>query len=240
MTTSTARWASLALALVASTAMTASARAAAIYSSDSESVSVDADYDGVFTAPSASAVTIAPHPAWQTTPVSPGDPAAWISYANTGVGAGATLAPFNPGCSAATPEQCKVLMRVTETFTADVAAQLSLRTWADDTVAIYLDDVQVVAPNFTQDTCADGSPGCEADEFALIDQQVAAGTHVLRFDVYQVGQSTNPPENPFGLLYTGTIEAPVPEPLSIALVGIGLIGLGFASRRRQRGAIWRR
>ena len=38
-----------------------------------------------------------------------------------------------------------------------------------------------------------------------------------------------------GLLITGvTLTSPVPEPGTLALLGIGLLGVGFARRRREQ------
>jgi len=50
----------------------------------------------------------------------------------------------------------------------------------------------------------------------------------LNFYVHDIGDET---QGPTGLIYAGTAVA-VPEPSIIALFGVGLLGLGFAGRRR--------
>ncbi len=174
------------------------------------------------------AVEITPHPNWQPNLTD----AKWISYANTGVGAGNQLAPFIAACSDSNAGACTPLMSVTETL--DGPGMLNLTVWADDTVKVLVDGVALITPNFTQDVCADGSPGCESDESAgILNYWVAgAGPHEITFLVYQVGQNTNPSANPFGVLYSGTYE--VPEPVTLSLLGAGLMGLGVAARRRRR------
>ncbi|MGD8934679.1 MAG: PEP-CTERM sorting domain-containing protein [Gammaproteobacteria bacterium] len=151
------------------------------------------------------------------------DGAVWISYANTGVG-GDTLAPL---------AGTTVIFTVIETFEANVGDMLDLNVWADDTAGVFIDSISLFSPNFSQNICADGTIGCEPDEFANISYTFnTSGTHSLSFDVYQVGTGTNPDVNPFGLLYSGTLTA-VPEPSVLALLGLGLFGLGLARRKNK-------
>ena len=71
------------------------------------------------------------HEAWQNQPV---DGALWISYKNTGIGAGATLAPITPHT---VPNPVPYLMLITEQFVTDIdGALLDLTTWADDTAEL--------------------------------------------------------------------------------------------------------
>jgi hypothetical protein len=212
------------------------AQAIAIYSDGDDIVAFDETYSADLSNLSfVPAVVITPHPAWQSVPVTPGDPARWISYKNTGFDPSAELAPFLPGCSAATPGSCLPLMIAIEPLSG--GGMLNLTAWADDTLAIVLIDSSfnfnfLVDPNFTQNTCADGAPGCEPLESVTINQYVPDDA-LLAIAVYQVGQDTNPQNNPFGLLYTGTFEQ-VPEPATLTVLGAGLFGLAFAGRRRRR------
>jgi hypothetical protein len=179
---------------------------------------------------SGGAVAITPHSAWQTNNPG-GSGAVWISYANTGVG-GSILAP--QAGSAANPLGTAVIMTVTETFTAGIGAILAMQVWADDTARVLIDGIELIAGNFSQGTCAAGSIGCEPNEFGLINYTFTTdGTHTLAFEVFQVGNGTNPSDNPFGLLYAGTLTAAVPEPGTLALFGAGLAGLGWLRRRRH-------
>jgi hypothetical protein len=169
-------------------------------------------------------VEIQPHSAWAPE-VSGG--AQWISYQQTGV---------TPGTSVS-GDYAHPAMQVFHTFNVGGPGFLNLTVWADDTAGVFLDDVLLPStfshPNFSQNVCADGPIGCQPGEGgAFNDIAFGAGTHTLRFDVYQLSSNTSQPANPFGLLYTGTAEtAPVPEPGTYALLGIGLIG--FAAVRRR-------
>ena len=106
--------------------------------------------------------------------------------------------------------------------------------WGDDTVQVFLNGVAQNLPNFTQDTCASGSIGCEPNEFGEFDWLLDAGNYLLRFDVYQVGGG------PFGLLYAGDsnsardpVSVPVPGTLSLLVGGL----LAFIAMRKGRRAI---
>lgn len=164
------------------------------------------------------AVVVDPHPAWQ-----PPGTAQWISYGDTGYG-GSLLAP---------PSGTAVVATFFENFHADAGSILNLRIWADDTTRIRINGVQVITPNFTQDTCAGGSPGCQPKEFAEILNFVfqTSGTQSVAFDLFQVGTGTNTIDNPLGLLYEGTLTS-VPEPASLTLLGLGFLVLGRRLRAR--------
>lgn len=161
------------------------------------------------------------HNAWKQNVDADLNGAMWISYANTGVG-GDTLAPLAGTTS---------IFTVTETFDANIGDMLNLDVWADDTAEVFLDSISLFSPNFTQNICANGTIGCQPNEFGSISHTfTSSGIFSLSFDVYQVGTGTNPDSNPFGLLYRGTL-ASIPEPSVLALVGLGLLGLGLARRK---------
>jgi hypothetical protein len=165
---------------------------------------------------------ITPHPAWQTN-LPGGSAAVWVSYANTGVGAGSV----SPASSAS------FLMQVTETINVSPINNvlLNLKVWADDTAGVYLNGIQIFAPNFTQNTCANGPIGCQPNEFAVFNVMLAAGsTNTIDMQVYQTGGG------PSGLLYTGSTKE-APEPSTIALIAMALLSMfGFGMMRRRADA----
>ena len=110
---------------------------------------------------------IMPHTAWQNPDLLAGD-AVWISYKNSGIGGGASLAPITPHI---VPAPVNYLMKITEEFMTSIdGALLNLTTWADDTARILIDGVPQNVPNFTQATCAEGPLGCRAARVLLPDQ----------------------------------------------------------------------
>lgn len=164
-------------------------------------------------------VVVTPHPAWQ-----PSGAASWVSYGSTGYG-GALLAP---------PSGTNSVMTVFETFTAGAGSVLNMKIWADDTARVRVNGMELLAPNFTQDTCAGGSIGCQPHEFGSIVNYVfqTGGLQTIAFETFQVGTGTNTTSNPFGLLYEGTVETTaVPEPATLALLGLGAAVVAIRRRR---------
>lgn len=175
-------------------------------------------------------VFVVPPPQWALPPLG----AAWVSYTNTGIGAGS----FSPLNNTGTP-----VVVFTETFYLPHTQNLGwLQVWADDTAQVFLDGLALgPAPNFSQGICAIGPIGCEQNEYALIFLNgLSQGSHTLSFDVFQVGGG------PLGLLYTGSIDSqpdsisliatPEPEDILLLLTCFGLVGLrsrrAWASRTR--------
>jgi len=168
-------------------------------------------------------VTITPHPLWEpNNPINPGDPtdtsAVWISYAPTGFGDSV----FQP--------QSNIPISIFQPFTSG-AGFLTMNVWADDTAGVFLDGNLLIAPVFTQSICSGQPIGCQPQDVGTINTVLAAGNHMLEFQVYQVGSGTDTTSNPFGLLYTGTATA-TPEPGTIFLAGGVLLTLGLIRRRR--------
>jgi len=159
-------------------------------------------------------VLINPHPLWR-----PNGVGQWVSYALTGYNQ-----PISPPNSTTVP---RAIFYEVFTLPAPSIAG-SVTVWADDTAAVFIDGVQIWWPNVTQDVCANGPIGCEANEGGAVSLVgLSAGLHTLRIEVYQVGGG------PFGVLYEGWVE-PIPEPLTLTLIGAGLVALGLLRRRVRR------
>jgi hypothetical protein len=173
------------------------------------------------------------HPVWQGELLPPPWPlASWVSYADTGYD-GAVLAPragSAPNLTGQTP-----IFAISESFTGAAGAPLFVRFWADDTLAVFFNDVLVKAPWFGQDYCSNQPIGCESDEYWDLIGATTGGLDVLRMVAYQVGTGTDTTSNPFGVLYSGTYTPapPVPEPATLALFGIAAAIAAHRSRRRR-------
>jgi hypothetical protein len=169
-------------------------------------------------------VAVQPHPAWAALA-----PWQWISYANTGVGAGAVSPPNSPGPSRPTASFFELLPHT--------AYFVRLTVFADDTAAVYLIDqdhptgLRLAPPNWRQDgACAAGAIGCQPGEGLLLEFAVNRfGPALLRFDVFQRGNG------PFGLLYGGQADVMhTPEEATVLLVAAGLTWLWWRERRQRR------
>jgi hypothetical protein len=179
---------------------------------------------------STGAVQITPHALWQ--PNNPdGSGAVWISYAATGISPDNVLAPRNG--DPLNPIGQTVLLTVTEIINPIASAFVSLKMWADDTAKFYVDGLLVKTTDFIQGGACNATPiGCTPNNFFLYNAQLSAGPHTFTWEVFQVGTGTTNDANPFGLLYAG--EFSVPEPTTLTIFGIGLLGMGLASRRRRK------
>jgi hypothetical protein len=172
-------------------------------------------------------VLITPHPAWEPNHVG----ANWVSFALTGDGQIAI--PNNAIIDSNFPQNATA--NFYESFTlSGIVNSASIRVWADDTVAVYLNGFLIQAPNPVQDSaCAAGSIACQPFEGLLIDLkstgQLQSGSNTLMFSVFQRESG------PFGILYDGSADiTAIPEPASITLFSGGLINLIYYARRRKR------
>jgi hypothetical protein len=184
------------------------------------------------------AQTITPAPHWQQ----PVDGASWISFGDTGYG-GTIEVPVHPVAG-----NHAVVMQIREDFFANAGETLSISAWAGGTLDLTLrrpgdgfpgtaeSDGGFMPPDFSSLDCVLVRPGCVTPGTAqyYFDE---SGVYSLFFAVFQLDESL-----PFGLMYTGTVAdigpplppAPVPEPASIVLFGIGALATALRHRRRQR------
>jgi hypothetical protein len=177
--------------------------------------------------PGINTVTITPDPLWQSNnPQNPGDPndtsAVWISDTESGYGD----SQFQP-YEGTTP-----VVTVIENFQSGQGL-LQLNVWADDTADVILDGDYLTHAVFTQSICSGQPIGCRPQDDGQFSTLLNAGSHQLEFVLYQVGTGTDTTSNPFGLLFTGTAPAAVPEPAQALPLGCALIGLSFAFLRKR-------
>lgn len=173
-------------------------------------------------------VFIVPHSVWAIPP--PG--AGWVSYANTGMGAGSFSPPNVP-----IPGPPNALFR--ETVFLPYGGNTGTGTFfADDTASVTLVNARypggllLKAANPVQDSyCAAGPIACEATEGWTGDLTpfLVQGQNQFLIGAYQRDGG------PFGVMYYGSIES-VPEPESVAMViiGLGLVGLGVFQKLKLR------
>jgi len=172
-------------------------------------------------------IAIEAHPQWQEDGPG-GSDAVWVSYADTGYrGADPT-----PDDSKENP-----VFILVEEFEVGSDSVLDFLIWADDTARVVLSGaggvIASIDPNFSQNICADGPIGCEEDEWGQLLADLSAGRYEITMEIFQVGTGETTTNNPFGVLYSGTVSS-VPEPGTLALLGLGLIGMGVARRGRVK------
>ena len=174
-------------------------------------------------------VAIAPHSLWQTNdPLGRG--AVWVSYAETGVDGSGASAPTDTNSP---------LFTIVETFEITSAGSIDFWIWADDTADLYFnlattsEPTSIWSANFSQNICANGQIGCEPHEGYNMVLDLAPGSYDITMSMWQIGTGATNQNNPFGVLYSGAVTHNVPEPGTLALFGIGLLGLGATRRRRK-------
>jgi len=161
--------------------------------------------------------------AWQpNNPVNPGDStdstAVWIGAVNSGDGA------TDPFVSPSNGTTGYPVYQITDTFAATAGQSLDLDVWADDSVNIWLNGVELVVgtPITGASACSGVVVGCtpgfppSGDGGAFVFSGLAA-SNTLVFDVYQTGTTLNSTGNPTGLLFTGA-AVNTPEPGAAALL----------------------
>lgn len=107
----------------------------------------------------------------------------------------------------------------------------SLTVAADDTVAIYLNGVQILPEGIIggDGHCSDGAPNCRPGGSSTVFFSAPAGFNLVDFVVYQSGSIYQ------GLDWVGTVTE-TPEPNSLILLGTGLLGSAGALFRKMRAS----
>ena len=171
-------------------------------------------------------VEIVAHDAWQDENPE-GRGAVWVSYDETGID-GDVVAPTDGD---------DPIFTIVESFEIASDGTLDFWIWADDTADLFFnvsgeDLDEIFQHNLSQGTCAAGKIGCEPHEGYNMVLDLGPGSYDITMSIWQIGTGTTNPSNPFGVLYSGSVVTSVPEPGTLALLGLGLLGIGASRRRR--------
>ena len=160
------------------------------------------------------------HPFW----AGPLTGSSWVSYAPTGN-------PSDLGF-VEVPNGMAVIFTATFTLTGPVASA-SLNVLADDTTNVVVNGTEIFPANLTgpYPVCSATAIGClTSTEGTFTTSQLAPylkdGVNNIQFTVYQEGGAS------YGLDYAGVITTTVPEPGTMLLLGIGLLGIAGLSAPR--------